>query len=48
MKHTELNEKVYAAPEMSVVNIAAEKGFAASDGYASTEDITSDPTLIGW
>lgn len=48
MKRTELKEKVYVSPAVSVEDIAVENGFAASPGTGNTQDLFDDPETIGW
>ena len=48
MKRTELKEKVYVSPAVSVEDIAVENGFAASPGTGETQDLYDDPTTISW
>lgn len=47
MKSIDLLKKNYASPEISVENIAVERGFAASDGIG-TQKLEEESYSIQW
>ncbi len=47
MKKNILIKNEYVGPEISVIDMAVESGFAAS-GTGDTQELYDDPATIGW